>query len=265
MKIITQLVVLTLSLLLVNAGEHCNYLLRKYYEFKAECSPASITINNCCDLTAFPYNKAPFDVYKIRKCMPDCEETAPFTTVTSDVYCNMENGRGGWTMIQKNYIHQDDELSVDFNKKWKDYEEGFGHLEGNFWYGLKSIHCLTQNDPWEMKIEFKLKNGEWNTIHYNEFSIGSPDDEYPLKVGGFNDYDDEDVTDWFSSQLNGIKFSTPDNDNDASSGNCAAQWKSGWWYNNCTEINLNTKAPHISNHRVVYTEMIIRPKDCIIN
>ena len=61
-----------------------------------------------------------------------------------------------------------------------------------------------------------------------------------------------------------MKFSTPDNDNDAASGNRAAQWKSGWWYNNCTDININTKVPHIGNH-LVYAEMIIRPKDCIIN
>ena len=34
--------------------------------------------------------------------MPDCKETAPFTTVTSDVYCNMCNDHGGWAMIQRN-------------------------------------------------------------------------------------------------------------------------------------------------------------------
>ena len=91
--------------------------------------------------------------------MPDCEEAAPFTTVMSDVYCNMHNDHGGWIMIQRNDIHQDEEWLVDFNKNWEDHEEGFGHLEGNFWYGLKSIHCLTQNDPWEMKIVFQLNNG----------------------------------------------------------------------------------------------------------
>ena len=264
MKIITQLVILTLSLLLVNAREHCNWLLRRYYEFKRECSPASITINSCCDLTAFPRSKAPSDVYKITKCMPDCEETAPFTTVTSDVYCNMHIDDGGWIVIQRNDIHRDVKWSVNFNKTWKSYEEGFGHLEGNFWYGLKSIHCLTQNHPWEMKLIFRLKNNVWHTIYYSEFSVGSAEDHYPLTVGGFNG--NSDVTDWFAShQLNGMKFSTPDKDNDLASGNCAAQWKSGWWYNNCTDININMKTPHVSNHDVTYTEMIIRPKDCIIN
>lgn len=197
--------------------------------------------------------------------MPDCEEAAPFTTVTADVYCNMHNDRGGWVMIQRNYIHQDnDQRTVDFNKKWKDYEEGFGHLEGNFWYGLKSTHCLTQNNAWEMKIVFRWKNDGWHTIHYDQFSIGNADDDYRLTVGGFKG--DDDITDFFAShQLNGMKFSTPDRDNDLSSGNCAAQFKGGWWYNNCTDITLNTKVPHMGNNRVVYSEMIIRPKGCIIN
>ena len=60
--------------------------------------------------------------------MPDCEETVPFNTVTSDIYCNMHHGRGGWTVIQRSRVGN----SVDFNKKWKDYEEGFGDLEDHF-------------------------------------------------------------------------------------------------------------------------------------
>ena len=62
-----------------------------------------------------------------------------------------------------------------------------------------------------------------------------------------------------------MKFSTPDNDNDKSNGNCAADQKSGWWYNNCTNINLNSQDPYIGSKHLVYTEIFIRPKDCILN
>ncbi|KAJ8040583.1 Techylectin-5B [Holothuria leucospilota] len=35
-------------------------------------------------------------------------------------------------------------------------------------------------------------------------------------------------------------FTTQDYDNDkASSGNCAAHFGSGWWFNNCYHVNLN--------------------------
>ena len=62
---------------------------------------------------------------------------------------------------------------------------------------------------------------------------------YLLTVGGFigegNDH-------FASHPLNGMKFSTSYNDNDQwSSGNCAANDKSGWWHNNCRDINTNRK------------------------
>ena len=69
------------------------------------------------------------------------------------VICNY-NGRG-WIVIQKNEVKS----QINFNRNWSDYEEVFGNLHSECWYGLKSIHCLTQNFPWEMKIVFKLKNG----------------------------------------------------------------------------------------------------------
>ena len=56
-----------------------------------------------------------------------------------------------------------------------------------------------------------------------QFSVGSANEEYPLTVGGFTGVG----TDQFASHsLNGMKFTTPDNDNDKRSGsNCAV---SGW-------------------------------------
>ena len=38
---------------------------------------------------------------------------------------------------------------------------------------------------------------------------------------------------------NRMQFSTKDNDNDATSGNCAMTWKGAWWYEACHISNLN--------------------------
>ena len=260
MKIITQLVILTLSLLLVNAHDnhYCDNLLKQYYTFRSKCSPANITIDNCCDLTGFPLKKSPSAVYQMKSCIvPPCEVSS-FTTATVTTYCDMTTDGGGWIVIQRN---KKDSL-VDFNKNWVDYEKGFGNLTSEFWYGLAAMHCLTQRGQWEMRVDYQLSTKTWSYYHYNQFSVGSASEEYPLTVGGFTGVG----TDWFNEQSrphNGMKFSTPDNDNDKfSSTNCAAKYKTGWWHNNCYHLNINTQPPNIHGNALI-VEMKIRPKDCI--
>ena len=91
------------------------------------------------------------------------------------------------------------------------------------------MHILTQRGQWEMRLDYQKNNKSWSYLHYNQFSVGSASEEYPLTVGGFTG----EGTDRFASHpLNGMKFSIPENGNDKG-GNCAATWKSGWWHNNC--------------------------------
>ena len=130
MKIITQLVILTLSLLLVNADDdqYCDNLLKQYKTFRSKCSPANITIDNCCDLTGFPRSKSPSAVYQMKRCIVPCEPS-PFATETITDYCDMVTDGGGWIVIQRNKKSS----LVTFNKKWTDYEKGFGNLNTEFW------------------------------------------------------------------------------------------------------------------------------------
>ena len=258
MKIITQLVILTLSLLLVNAhdeNEYCTDLFKQYKTFKSKCSPANITIDNCCDLSDLPCSKAPSGIYQMKSCTL-CNVSS-FTTVTTTGYCDMTTDGGGWIVIQRN---KKDSL-VNFNKNWTDYEKGFGDLHTEFWYGLESMHCLTQRGQWEMRVDYQKYDKIWSYYHYNQFSVGSASEEYPLTVGGFTGVG----TDWFAYH-NEEKFSTPDNDNDESSNNCAVVYKSGWWYKSCYQINLNKQPPSDRNSiagNLLFTEIKIRPKDCI--
>ena len=248
MKIITQLVILTLSLLLVNADQYCDNMLKQYHLFRSKCSPARITVKSCCDLTGFLLSKAPSAVYQM-----NCKCGGHFTT--ANVYCDMSTDNGGWVVIQRN---KKDSL-VNFNKNWTEYEQGFGDLNKEFWYGLAAISCLTQRGQWEMRVDYQLfNNGTWSYFHYNQFSVGNASEEYPLTVGGFAGVG----SDHFAYH-NGMKFSTPDNDNDKWSGNCAATYKSGWWHNNCYRININQQPPVLLGYNLLFSEMKIRPKDCI--
>ena len=95
-----------------------------------------------------------------------------------------------------------------------------------------------------MRVDYQKYDNTWSYLDYNQFRVGSASEEYPLTVGGFTGVG----TNQFASHpLNGMKFSTSDNDNDKNSGNCGAIYKSGWWYNNCYHINLNKQPPSESN------------------
>ena len=108
-----------------------------------------------------------------------------------------------------------------------------------------------------MRVDYQFNNKTWSYLHYNQFSVGSASKEYSLTVGGFAGVG----TDWFNDKSephNGMKFSTIDNDNDKYGGNCAARW----WFNSCDHININQQPPYVYGN-VLFSEMKIRPKDCI--
>ena len=167
---------------------------------------------------------------------------------------------GGWTVIQRNK----NDSKVIFDRFWADYEKGFGDLTTEFWYGLEEMHCLTQRGQWEMRLDYQKNDGNWSYLHYNQFSVGSANDEYPLTATGFTG----EGTDWFGhgvyANSHGRKFSTFDNDNDGhGSYNCASNYQHGWWHNRCTYIRINDQPPNI-NEAILTTEMKIRPRNCVI-
>ena len=97
---------------------------------------------------------------------------------TVNVYCNMTTDDGGWIVIQRNRIKS----QLSFNKNWREYEEGFGDLNKDFWAGLELIHTLTQRGQWEMRVDYQKNDKTWSYHHYNQFIVGSASEEYPLRV-----------------------------------------------------------------------------------
>jgi len=67
---------------------------------------------------------------------------------------------GGWTVIQR---RQDG--SVDFNRTWNEYKEGFGDLNGEFWLGNENIHKMTSQGDYSLRIDLE----DWNNKHKHAF------------------------------------------------------------------------------------------------
>ena len=109
-------------------------------------------IENCCDLGFRPFSFSEIvnkpKVYKFKNFCGDCR------TSSTKGFCDTITDKGGRLVVQR---RQDG--SVDFIKGWVDYENGFGSLTGEFWYGLHPLHCLTNQGQWEMRIDFTLTDG----------------------------------------------------------------------------------------------------------
>ncbi len=193
------------------------------------------------------------------------EDEYPF--LVHDIYgvlnarCDMETVDGGWLVIQRRVNGS----TENFNRDWADYENGFGDLSGEFWYGLENIHCLTTRDDVELRVELKSSDGTNVTWTYQTFKVEEPSSSYLLSIG-----DGQGSSSDFMSSSNNKKFTTLDRNNQASGGNCAtnANYGGGWWWGNCGNAVLN--APHgeikakIGNAWINYedVEMKIRPKSC---
>ncbi|XP_017864778.1 PREDICTED: microfibril-associated glycoprotein 4-like [Drosophila arizonae] len=147
------------------------------------------------------------------------------------VPCDGRIAGPGWTVIQRRVDN-----AVDFNRNWQEYRDGFGDLDGNLFIGLEKIYRMTNSRPHELYIHLENFNNTIRFARYNNFSIGSEEDAFQLKVLGRFSGDAGDSLKF----ERGMKFTTFDRDNDNRSfDNCAIERNGGWWYNQCSRANLN--------------------------
>ncbi|XP_059175168.1 angiopoietin-related protein 7-like isoform X2 [Physella acuta] len=142
--------------------------------------------------------------------------------------CDTKTDGGGWIIIQRRVAGD-----VSFTRNWSDYKYGFGSLAGDYWLGNDIISNLTQNGYSELRFDMKYK-GKFYYAVYSNVTVGNEADLYRIKLT----YKTGNSTDNFSYH-NGKVFSTLDRDNDKSSSNCADNFKGGWWYDSCYQVNLN--------------------------
>ncbi|XP_027628150.1 fibrinogen-like protein 1 [Tupaia chinensis] len=186
---------------------------------------------DCSEIFNDGYKRSGF--YKIRPLQGQAE---------FPVYCDMSDG-GGWTVIQRR-----SDGSENFNRDWKDYENGFGNFvkkNGEYLLGNKNLHLLTTQGNYTLKIELTDFERNSRYAQYKNFKVGDEKNSYELNIGEYSGTAGDSLAgnfhpevQWWASHQR-MKFSTWDRDSDNYEGNCAREDQSGWWFNRCHSANLN--------------------------
>ncbi|CAK8691708.1 unnamed protein product [Clavelina lepadiformis] len=113
--------------------------------------------------------------------------------------------------------------SVDFQRNWRDYSDGFG---------LSKINKLTRCGNCRLRVDLWDFDGVFNFANYSTFRVENEAKLFRLEVAGYRGN--------ATSKLinhNGMPFTTYDEDNDNNDEfNCATRYGyewGGWWFNNC--------------------------------
>ena len=141
--------------------------------------------------------------------------------VTLQAYCDTETDGGGWTVIMRRVDNE-----TTFDRNLKEYEKGFGDLNGNFWYGLRTLHQLTDNNTWELRVDMIDENDVMIYAHYSQFRVEGAMFDYRLFISGYTD------TSTATDNLSGFsmkKFSARDKDLTGRD-RCPTSAHGGWWY-----------------------------------
>ncbi|XP_061187097.1 fibroleukin-like [Saccostrea echinata] len=177
-----------------------------------------------------------------------------------DVYCDMKTQGGGWTAIQRRVYGP-----VRFNRTWSEYKKGFGSAETEYWLGNDLIHMLTVKNTTSLYVSIMLTNRTTLYERYDQFYITDEADDYRIQLAGnatgsLGDSMRDPLPSW---NINGMKFSTADRDNDLwPGGPCGSRW-GGWWFNHCGKTFLNSDHqyppwdPKVSNRSHIRETMMM--------
>uniref|UniRef100_A0A672MSY6 Tenascin-X-like n=1 Tax=Sinocyclocheilus grahami TaxID=75366 RepID=A0A672MSY6_SINGR len=177
------------------------------------------------------------------------------------LYCDMETDGGGWTVFQRRK-----DGKTNFFRSWREYSNGFGALDGEFWLGNEQLHNFTKMSPMTLRVDLRAGD-ELVYAHYSSFTVDSVKKHYTVRVSGYSGTAGDSLT-----YHNGRPFSTRDRDPQPFITRCAMSYRGGWWYKNCHEANLNGLYNTDTNHQGViwtkwkgkdfsipFTEMKFRP------
>ncbi|KAL0595282.1 Angiopoietin-4, partial [Plecturocebus cupreus] len=156
------------------------------------------------------------------------------------VFCDLQSSGGRWTVIQRR-----ENGTVNFQRNWKDYKQGFGDPAGEHWLGNEVVYQLTNRTPYSLRVELQDWEGHKTYAQYEHFQLGSEGQLYRLSLGGYHGSAGRQS----SMVLQNTSFSTFDSDNDNCLCKCAQVMSGGWWFDACGLSNLNGIYYHAPNNK----------------
>ncbi|CAH1783411.1 unnamed protein product, partial [Owenia fusiformis] len=160
----------------------------------------------------------------------DCSELSDgVTNITTESGQEFEaKCEDGWL-----YITVRKDGSVDFNKNWQDFKDGFGSLEGEHFLGFENIRSVLTQGEYDMRTSFTSWEPETRYIDYENVNIGDEASGYRLTYKW-------PATKGTMTNSNGLDlaFTTKDRDNDSCGDcNCAIEYKGPGWFGRCLASN----------------------------
>ncbi|XP_035689775.1 ficolin-2-like [Branchiostoma floridae] len=148
-----------------------------------DCDSNAVSLKDCDDVY-----KAGHTTSGVNTIKPDA------TGASFRVYCEMEAGAGGWTVLQKRF-----DGSVDFANDWETYKNGFGDLSGEFWLGNDKIYQISNEKVYLLRID--LENWSCETVYaeYDRFYIEDEAAKYRLHVGAYSGTAGDDCDELFKA------------------------------------------------------------------
>jgi len=139
-------------------------------------------------------------------------------------------------LIQQNFGE-----SLFFERTWNELLVEQGHQSGDYWIGLETIHQLTKDGRYKLRLDMQSRDGTWYWEEYNTFTVQDSSDNYYMTVYGVVGNTGADGSMYY--QRNNY-FSTFDFD--ASGSGCSSTYRSGWWYSSCfiSCFNCNRLPPN---------------------
>ncbi|KAK2109743.1 Angiopoietin-4 [Saguinus oedipus] len=134
------------------------------------------------------------------------------------VFCDLQSSGGRWTIIQRR-----ENGTVNFQRNWKDYKQGFGDPAGEHWLGNEVVYQLTSRAPYSLRVELQDWEGHKTYAQYEHFQLGSEGQLYRLSLGGYHGSAGRQS----SMVLQNTSFSTFDSDNDNCLCKCAQVMSGG--------------------------------------